>query len=288
MADRRIPFLWTNDDICAGKTEPMQRQLDFLEKHGIPGVFFVIPKSPDPLTDDAPLVEMLKGAVKSGHECFQHGYVHSPFESGVPETWMLDFAPDVRKQYDAQRLDIEKTHAFDVLVRMLSDGQKIWHDAFGELSPGYRPGWGAFCGNLYKALDAMGYDWCSSRIPCPTSWVYNQGKFDEPLNFRKDVPASPMRMGDRLWEYPLGGDYAFRVPDETDKIDLMVDLAMREFDYYYENDMPMIICSHHHGLDHNNGSGYAVHEKLIPKLLATGRVEPMGMAELHARTIATN
>ena len=286
MADQRIPFVWSNDDIAYGLAEPMQRQLDFLDRHGIPGVFFVVPDDPKPVTEDSKLLRIIERARARGHEFYQHGLVHSPFESGVPELWMLQFSEEVSRQYDEQRLEIEAQHTFEAQARMLSAGQKIWQEAFGEASVGYRPGWGAFCGGLYRALDALGYAWTSARIPCPTSWLHNLGRFDAPLDFREAVPAEPTRMGERLWEYPMGGDYAFRVPNEPDKIDSMVDLAMRELDHFHAINAPMVICSHWHGLAFNDGSGYAVHEKLIPKILDSGRVEPMGMTALHAQNTA--
>ena len=40
-----IPFVWSNDDICAGSTEKLKRQLEFIDRLNIPGVFFVIPRS---------------------------------------------------------------------------------------------------------------------------------------------------------------------------------------------------------------------------------------------------
>ncbi|MAE61384.1 MAG: hypothetical protein CMJ49_08525 [Planctomycetaceae bacterium] len=283
MADDRIPFVWTNDDIAHGLAEPLERQLAFLDRMGIPGVFFVVPGAPKPLTEDEGLLAVIRDARGRGHEFYQHGLVHSPFESGVPELWMLQFSDEVFRDYDERRLEIEAQHSLSTMVRMLSMGQAIWREAFGEDSVGYRPGWGAFCGNLYRALDVLGYAWMSSRIPCPTSWLYNQGKFDAPLNFREAVSAAPERMGGSVAEYPMAGDYGFRVPNESDKIDAMVKLGMREMEHYCEIDAPMLMCSHWHGLEHAEGSGYAVHEQLIPRLLDSGRVEPMGMAGLHAR-----
>jgi hypothetical protein len=282
MTDR-IPFLWTNDDITFGTAEPMQKQLDFLDRFGIAGVFFVIPHNTAPITEDVALMKIIEKARGKGHEFYQHGYIHTPFESGVPELWMLEFSREVAQDYDERRLEIEKQHTLEAMVHMIASGAAIWRDAFGEPSPGYRPGWGAFCTNLYRALDVLGFDWVSSRIPCPTSWLFNQGKFDEPMRFRESVPAAPVRMGEQLWEYPIAGDYAFTVPNEPDKIDAMVDLAMREYEHYRTTGAPMLMCSHWHGLERNGDSGYAIHKKLLPKLLDAG-VEPMGLAELHRRT----
>jgi hypothetical protein len=281
-----IPLLWTNDDITVGCAQQHRRQLDFLDELGIPGVFFVIPRAREQTIDqDVELMTVIEQSRQRGHEYYQHGHVHTPFESGVPETWMLDFAPEVRRRYDEHRLEIEAQHTLERLVEMIDQGHRIWRTAFGEPSPGYRPGWGAICGNLYRALEALGFAWVSSRITSPTSWLWNQGRWDEPMNFRTAVPAGPVRIG-RLIEYPIGGDYAFQVPDAPQRIDAMVDLGLRECQWYHERGLPMLIVSHWHGLERNGGTGYAVHARLLAKLLADGCVQPMGMTGLHQRYTA--
>ena len=282
-----IPFLWTNDDICYGQVEPLRRQLKFIDRFGIPGTFFVVPGSDGyprgkTIADDAELLKEIERARGRGHEFYQHGYLHTPFESGVPETWMLDFAPEVRRQYDEQRLEIEKHHTFEALVAMLESGRRIWRRALHEDSPGYRPGWGAFCGNLYRALEVLGYAWVSSTLPSPASWLRNQGQWDAPMNYRAAVPALPHRLG-QLWEYPIGGDYAFRVPNEPAGIEAMVEQALQEFHYCHGHGWPFLLLSHYHGLENNHHSGYAVHEQLLPRLLRDGCAEPLAMAQLHRR-----
>jgi hypothetical protein len=71
----------------------------------------------------------------------------------------------------------------------------------------------------------------------------------------------------------------------------MVRLGLDEFQVYLERPHPMLIVSHWHGLEWQRstspdeelfplGTGYAVHEKLIPAILATGRARFTGMREL--------
>jgi peptidoglycan/xylan/chitin deacetylase (PgdA/CDA1 family) len=279
-----IPFVWSNDDITAGGAVRLTRQLEMIDRLGISGVFFVIPRDnyeKRNIDSDLELMRVIEKSRARGHEYFQHGYIHTPFESGVPETWMLDMAPDVRNQYDVKRLEIEKQHTLEAMLEMIANGAKIWRRAFGTNSVGYRPGWGAFCGNLYRALEQLGFEWCSARIPSPTSWKWNNGKWDEPMNFREGVAAGPSCIG-RIIEYPLGGDYAFMVPNEPARIDAMVGLGIQELGYYHERGLPMIVCSHWHGLERNGGTGYAVHEKLLPAILRSGKVQPMNMTQLSA------
>ncbi|MCX5660175.1 MAG: DUF2334 domain-containing protein [Planctomycetota bacterium] len=281
-----VPFVWTNDDIVFGQADKLRRQLDLIDRHGLPGVFFVIPKTDAGTIDNDPqLLRVIDAARAKGHEFYQHGYVHTPFESGVPAIWMLDFAPDVRRQYDTHRLEIEATHSLEALASMIEKGARIWRAAFHEDSPGYRPGWGAFCRNLYRALDMLGFEWVSSRIPTPTSWLWNQGLWNEPQRFDANVPLAPTKIGGGgLIEFPLGGDYAFTVPNDPKKIDLMVGLGVREFELMHERNLPFMPVSHWHGLERNGDTGYAVHEKMLPKIVKSGKAEPMGMAELLKRT----
>jgi hypothetical protein len=248
---------------------------------------FIIPKHPNgrTLADDPDLLRLVEQARGKGHEFYQHGHVHTPFESGVPALWMLDFNQQVKREYDQRRLEIEQGHTFEALTAMIESGHRIWRRAFHEESPGYRPGWGAFCANLYGALDALGYAWVSSRIPLPTSWLWNQGRWDAPVEMDGWGGLAPYRIG-RLWEFPLGGDYGFQVPSEEARIQAMVDLAWREFLHCHEKGFPFIMVSHWHGLERNGGTGYAVHERLVPRILQSGKAEPMGFARLASRHAA--
>ncbi len=282
----QIAFVWSNDDITAGTSPQLTKQLSFLESLGIQGVFYVIPESGNGSTidNDADLCRTIERARKDGHEFFQHGYIHTPFESGVPELWMLDFAPAVREQYDEERLEIEATHQLDAMVEKIETGQKIWRRAFGDSSPGYRPGWGAFCGNLYRALDILGYEWVSSRISSRKSWLWNQELWDRDPPFRETTPGTPWRIG-RLIEYPIGGDYGFQIANEPEAIRRMVELFESEFLEFHRRGWLFNVVSHHHGLDRNGGSGYAIHRQAIPKIQQSGKAEFMGMTELHRRTV---
>jgi len=279
-----IPFLWTNDDIGVGKAAQLRRQLAFLDEFGVPGTFFVVPATRDGrvLADDPELIAVIARAREQGHEFYQHGTRHTPFECGVPETWMLDFSPKVRRQYDEERLQIERGHTLEAMVRTLDQGRRAWREAFGEDSPGFRPGWGAFCANFYKALDALGYRWASSRIVCLTSWLWNQGRWDVSEGFRESLPWAPRRIeGASVWEIPMtGGDYAFNVPNAPDKIAAMVELAVREFDFCCEQRVPFVMVSHWHGLARNEDAGYAVHRRFLGRTREGGRAEFLAMSQL--------
>ncbi len=283
-----IPFLWTNDDIQYGQTAQLRRQLEFLDRMGIPGVMFMIPKNlkNQTLADDPDLLRLVEKARGKGHEFYQHGYIHMTFESGVPALWMLDlvmdFEPKIRCDYDARRLEIERGHTFEALTAMIEAGHRIWRRAFHEESAGYRPGCGAFCGNLYRALEALGFAWISSQISLPISWLRTPKRWDQPVTLDPKVPVKPWRIG-ALWEFPLGGDYGFRVPMDEAKIEVMADLGWNEFCFCHQQKAPFTLVSHWHGLEYEGGTGYRVHERLVSRILQSGMAEPMGFAGLLKR-----
>src|SRR5262245_4255546 len=138
---KRTPVFWTNDDILYGQSSKMQRQLDFLSVFGIRGDFFVVPKAGEHTLDkDKELVAMLKAAMAAGHGCYQHGYVHDPYESGIPDLLMLAFSPPVAQRYTDDRFQIEAMHTLPAITKMIANGHAIWKRAFGKRSVAYRPG----------------------------------------------------------------------------------------------------------------------------------------------------
>jgi len=292
-----IPVLWTNDDIHFGKAAELKRQIDFLDELEIPGVFFVIPRSGGgDLDQDVELMRLIESARGRGHEFHQHGFLHFAFECGVPDLGMFSLDSGAYREFDVRRAEIEAMHTFEAQAEMLDHGRRIWRRAFGEDPVGFRPGWGAFCTNFYRALAALGYQWVSSRLPCMTSWLWNAGRWETPLDFRAEISTAPHLLAEGIWEFPIAGDYGFTVPNETVRIDAMVDLGLREFSVYAERGHPMLVVSHFQGLQragthdtavppHPRGTGYAVHEKLLSALRSTEIARFMRMSDLVRETI---
>lgn len=284
-----IPVVWSNDDISHSQSPQLQRQLDFIDDLGIPGSFFIVPKNGNgPIDEDPELLATIASARQSGHTFHQHGYQHDAFECGVPETWMLDFSPPTRERYDLERLEIEKRHTYEAQLRMLEAGRRIWRRAFGEEPIGFRPGWGAMCRAHYRALETLGYGWTSSRLICKTSWLWNQGMWEAPMEFREGLSWTIEPIADTsVLEIPMtGGDYGFRVHNELDKIQAMAELGMREFEFCHERGLPFVFVSHWHGLQHGEDAGYAVHKLFIEALQASGKAEFMTMTALYERHCA--
>lgn len=288
-----IPVVWTNDDIGFGTASQLKRQLDLLDPLGIPGVFFVIPQSSGGRIDeDEDLLKIIASARERGHEFYQHGYRHFAFECGIPQLEMFALDSSAKLRFDRERDAVEALHTLEALVEMLENGQRIWRKAFGESSEGFRPGWGAYCGNFYKALHILGYRWVSSRLPSMTAYLQHYG---QPIEFYEGRKTEPHLLKQGIWEFPIGPEVGWRVPNSPERIEAMVDLGMAHFEALHARREPMLIVSHYHGLGFQgelegcsplaSGTGYAVHEKFLPQLQASGKAEFIGMKELSARYI---
>jgi peptidoglycan/xylan/chitin deacetylase (PgdA/CDA1 family) len=154
MAER-IPFIWSNDDITVGFRESMERQLELLDFYGIKGSFFVIPcpeKGTQRLTDDPKLIDLLEQAMADGHECAQHSTTHVCEENGTADLRMFDLMGDRAKvEYSMNRFQLERLWQVDALEAQIGRGRQVWAEAFGEPSPGFRPGCGAFWEHVHGA-----------------------------------------------------------------------------------------------------------------------------------------
>jgi len=288
---KKIPVVWSNDDISFGQADKLKRQLKFIDKFGIKGSFFVIPRSVDEgeeiiqedgkrtIDKDKKLLDVIEKAKKVGHTFHQHGYVHSAYECGIPEFEMIDFSDEVKKLFSIKRFEIEKSHTVDIIAEKLELGRKIWRKAFGEEPDGFRPGWGAYCLDYYRALELLGFKWASTRIILWTSWVWGQGKFEFKEKFREGIIPFPHKIG-KIIEMPMSGDYSFKVKKED--VDKFFKLAVEEFNLCWENNYPFVLLSHWHGLERDGtDTGYEVHEKLLPYLIKSNKAEFITMPQLY-------
>jgi len=249
------------------------------------------------LDQNLELLRLIESARGRGYEFYQHGFLHFAFECGVPDLGMFTLDPRACREFDVKRAEIEALHTFEALVEMLDNGRRIWRRAFGEDSAGLRPAYGAFCTNLYLALAVLGHEWVSSRIPCMTSFLRSAGQWKALLDFRDGIPSVPQRLPQGLWEFPIAGNYGYRLLNDPARIDSMVALGLEEFEIYADRNAPMLIVSHWHGLQEPRdkggsfpprpeGMGYAVHEKLLPALRDTCKARFPRMSELVAEVTA--
>jgi len=291
---KKIPFVWSNDDISFGLTEKLKRQIDFIDGFGIKGSFFVIPRRVAEGEDiiqkngkmtidkDIPLISAIEDAKKKGHRFYQHGYVHSAYECGIPDLEMIDFSAEVKKQFSSRRFEIEQSITSEVIAEKIELGRKIWRRAFGEESPGFRSGWGAYCSNYYKALEILGFEWSSTRICLWTSWMWGaQGKFDSKEGFRDGITPYPHRIG-RLIEIPIG---AYMKEEDFNRFfNLYINLAMEEFNLCWEKGYPFVVVSHWHRLEKDGiDTGYKIHQKFLTSIIETEKAEFMTLEQIYSR-----
>ena len=281
MSHKPIPFIWTNDDLAPHNNDELEPMLALLDKHGIKGTFFVVPcpGGKTYLTDDAPFIDKLKAALSDGHEAHQHSTTHVCIENGTADLRMFDLMGKAAKaDYSQNRFLHERLWQVDALQAQIGWGRKVWTEAMGEPSQGYRPGCGAFCGNMYQALDNLGFKWCSARLVSLAGWQWAAGFTDYPIEL--EGPAMPVMQG-KVMELPILDDVAFRIPVE--KIDDFVELGWQLFQKCLERGLPTILVSHPFALKHEGGTGYRIHEKLLPRILDSGLAIPMTLGEYYRR-----
>jgi peptidoglycan/xylan/chitin deacetylase (PgdA/CDA1 family) len=280
MSQAKIPFIWTNDDLAVNNYGDLEPMLGMLDRFGLKGTFFVVPcpSGTHRMTDDAKFVDALKAAQQQGHDFEQHSTTHVCIENGTADLRMFDLMGDGAKQeYSQQRFVHERLWQVDALQAQIGWGRQVWTDAMGAPSDGFRPGCGAFCGNMYTALENLGFKWCSARLVSMTGWMWAAGNYDYP--HRLEGPAQPVRQG-KLVEFPILDDVAFRIPAE--KIEDFAELGWKHWQECVRRNLPYVLVSHPFALKHDGGTGYAVHAKLIPRILDSGQAQPMTLSEYYA------
>jgi peptidoglycan/xylan/chitin deacetylase (PgdA/CDA1 family) len=281
MSQAKIPFVWTNDDLSVSNYSDMETLLQFLDRFGLKGTFFVVPcpEGTSLMTDDAKFVDALKAMKRAGHDPQQHSTTHMCIENGTADLRMFDLmGDDAKQEYSQLRFVHERLWQVDALQAQIGWGRQVWTDAMGAPSDGFRPGCGAFCGNMYQALENLGFKWCSARMVSMTGWMWADGNTDYPR--RLEGPVAPVRQGN-IVEFPIVDDVAFRIPSE--KIDDFAELGWQHWQECVERNVPFVLVSHPFALKHDGGSGYAVHEKLLPRILDSGLADPMTLSEYYAR-----
>lgn len=259
-------ILWTNDDIKGGKSENLRRMIEFCDRYGIPGTFFIIPVASGPISKDAEMIRVVEEARKRGHEFQPHGYRHDAFECGIPPLMYLIDNKEKADYFDANRFAVEELHSLEGQLRMLESARREWRAAFAEEPDGFRPPWAAVCGNLYKAMAILGFRWSSGRVH-GMAWKFRtDGDLTHPPQYFGNTPPGPHTISG-IREYPMAADYAMKIPDDRRHWEAMVELAEIDFKYYTGRGLPFNICSHWFALEHEGGTGYRIHEILLERLL---------------------
>lgn len=286
MNQSQIPFIWTNDDIQNNLYHQLEPMQEFLDRFSLKGTFFVVPcaEGKHQLTDDPKLVELLHAARDNGHDLQQHTTTHVCIENGTADLRMFDLMGDAMKvEYSYRRFQHERLWQVDAIEAQIGWGRQVWIDAMGGPSEGFRPGCGAFCGNMYRALENLGFKWCSARMASMTGWMRAAGNWKYPM--RLEGPVLPSRQG-TIIEFPILDDICFNIPRE--RVDDFVELGWRLWQECVQRGLPYNLVSHPFALEHQRegdyaGVGYEVHEKLLPRILESGQAIPMTLNEYYGR-----
>jgi predicted deacetylase len=279
------PIVWSNDDIKPGKARELQNMVDFLDRYGIPGVFFVIPGLGKTLAGDTELLRVIDAARGGGHEFYPHGYEHTPFDHGVPPAMYLIRNEKICRQYDEERLALEMSHTREAQKERLAASLEIWRKTFKENAPGYRAPWCATSLGFYQALADLGLQWSSSSVHGITWHRYSMGDWDAPVEYYDAVPMAPHRVLGGVVEYPMPGDYSPNMDLTDEQRKRYADLCMTDYRHFREHDAPFVLCSHWFSLERDGGAGYRTHALFLPRLLADPGVRFCGMAALHAEVM---
>ena len=296
MAGQKVPFVWTNDDIGLELSMPfgfgggaqLDRMVEFLDEFGVCGSFFIVPirwndgeKDGDAdnftcLKEDDQLVASIKAAQSLGH-CFgQHGTTHVHNENGFVDFRLVNtlFGHDYSERMSRSRLYYERYWQVDALVAQYDWGRTAWRDALGNDPEGFRPGGASFCGNMYTALEQLGYMWTSGQC---SSLAALTGKVD---SLGLSPPARPIWVGG-LVEIPIADDFTFNI--SSDDFDKAVETGWQLWQMCSERGCPFVPVSHWFMLEARDGIGYRIQRELIPRILDTGLAEPMTLADLNEK-----
>jgi len=285
---KKIPFIWTNDDLGYGRGPNLRQMLDFLKRYNIPGSFAVVPitlgkDGPQYIYDDVEMRKEFDAALAGGHELFQHGTTHVCRENGIADIRMFHqnlMGNEDAKEMSRRRLYYENYWTLDAITAQVDWGRQVWIKTFGRPSIGFRPGCGSFCANLFPALLNLGFKWTSAtEIVSFTGWLWYAGQDNYP--FEMTPPVRGYRKYKNLAELPVLDDICFRV--KADQVDRFVELGWRYWEQCVEKNYPYVLLSHWHGLEANGSTGYQVHEKLLPRILETGLADAMTLSQYHEK-----
>ncbi len=225
---RSSALVFTNDDIHK-LTDParVQRVLDVLGRHGVPGVFFVIPgyRGHLPIESRDAIAGLLREAVRDGHEVAQHGLTHK-FAGG----------------HNLGKIGYREFHSLPAEERLLRIfcGREILEDAGYEVDGFRAPGFSLDFETL-RILEQQGFSYGSNGRLHPLR-----------RGLSRRLPESqyyPFRLeGLSMLEFLCEGDY-FHLPWRRREV--MKALTSR-FGEYRERGGALVLLSHLEPLTSNH------------------------------------
>ncbi len=276
----KMRFAFTNDDPGMQQPELFAELLDFLDDQQVPGTFFVVPNAGgQPLHTKPEWMELLQRALASGHELAHHGYTHeTPFEFGVPPSFMLDIIPTAQDRWQNNRTSVTPLHAPNVLRTKLEAGQEIFQRALGFTPTGFRSPCLGMCDNTYTTLASLGFQWSSNQVINPMGWRYINREYTADESWVAELPPRPHHHPAGLTEIPMHSEYTWYL--EANDIDRHFALARNDFEHARHNGDPFVALSHYYAMTGQWAAGLRVYERLIAHARTQGDVHFVTLSEL--------
>ncbi len=261
-------FCMTVDDVCYegySSEAHLANLLHFFQELGIRSTLFTVPLAQGiPLGQRPGYVEVLKQAMKEGHEIAQHGLEHDRFEFGIPPSMIMGMAHEgpARERLARERAAIEVALGVPPIRERLVKGRRLLEEALEMDIVGFRAPCLAICENLFKALEAEGYLYDSSRHLQEAGWDILNGK--EPLQPRpiKRAIYDSLQVPGRLRSFPLTTEYTWYLPRKNFGITL--ELARHDFMACAEAGIPFVTLSHVSPIQEGeDGSGFEFYRRLL-------------------------
>jgi peptidoglycan/xylan/chitin deacetylase (PgdA/CDA1 family) len=261
-------FCITVDDVCyegySSETH-VANLLRFFQEIDVRATFFTVPLAQGiPLGQRHGYVDVLKQAVLEGHEIAQHGLEHDRFEFGIPPQMIMGMAHEgpARERLARERDAIEAALGVPAIRERLVKGRCLLEDALEMGIVGFRAPCLAICDNLFKALDAEGYFYDSSRHLQEAGWdILNEKKTVQPRPITREIYDSLQYPG-WLRSFPLTTEYTWYLPWKNFEITL--DLAKHDFMACVEAGIPFVPISHVSPIQEGeDGSGFEFYRRLV-------------------------
>ena len=283
------PFVFTNDDpgIDGGPVERFKEVIDFLDRYGVPGTFFVIPKSGGtPVYEKPEWMPILEEGLRRGHEYQLHSLEHGPFEFGIPRSVTLNAFPDLRKFLKENRDRLAEEHTVDRLAQKVEEGCEIFERAFGYRPTWFRAGWHSVCDNTRPALAKAGifYTSCDELNNAPFRYRFRNPIDPDADNWVSEFkPWLEVREAG-VKELCVTGEYGWEI-DDDERLEIFWKLASADWDRIHGMKGAIFVAGSH--FQNMCGprwpGGVQVFRRLFEKVRKQGEAEFMSLSEISRR-----
>jgi len=248
-----MKFIFTCDDVGAGddrgRVEQFEMVTAWLDRMGIPGTFFWVPRPGGGRPSDQSEVWMpaIRAARERGHDFQLHGHLHECFEFGIPQESIRRHAPEMYKAYDLDPDSHRRAWVVPALRAKFEEAVEIYHRAFGAPPLVFRAACLGICDNAYQAMHQAGLRYSSSRSINPAGTGYVITRKPELEAWNPDYSGVPFEEPPGVLEMPTVEDLLIKGIGEDD-FDLVLGLFQRDLGHYLDalGEWPYAIFGSHY------------------------------------------